>query len=207
MSSSPTVRYFLIALGWDFVALGVIGIFLPVMPTTIFLILAAACFAKSSEKFYTVNYINTNCSLTVSNLSSQLVPEETIWDLDYEIDNGILSSSFNLKNEDETIENVTVDTMYMKIDIDLSALSDPSNTENMDESSMIDWYFDSYPNMEGFFASFYTEPANPQPDNEIEITASTYGGTGPYSYQWKFDDGETTDWLDDPSISRIFEKQ
>ena len=34
------------------VALGVIGIFVPLMPTTIFFILAAACFARSSEKFY-----------------------------------------------------------------------------------------------------------------------------------------------------------
>jgi hypothetical protein len=32
--------------------LGIIGIFLPLMPSTIFFILAAWCFARSSEKFY-----------------------------------------------------------------------------------------------------------------------------------------------------------
>ncbi|MCX6169861.1 MAG: YbaN family protein [Ignavibacteriales bacterium] len=39
-------------LGWLFIVLGTIGIFLPLMPTTIFFILAAWCFARSSEKFY-----------------------------------------------------------------------------------------------------------------------------------------------------------
>ena len=51
-SSNKLVRISLIIAGWILVGLGIIGIFLPVMPTTIFLILAAACFARSSEKFY-----------------------------------------------------------------------------------------------------------------------------------------------------------
>lgn len=49
---SKTLRYFLIGLGTFFVALGIIGIFLPLMPTTIFLLGAAACYARASERFY-----------------------------------------------------------------------------------------------------------------------------------------------------------
>ena len=51
-STNPLTRAFWLGLGLVCVALGAIGVFLPLLPTTIFLIIAAYAFARSSERLH-----------------------------------------------------------------------------------------------------------------------------------------------------------
>lgn len=51
-TKNPLLKILWIFLGCLFVGLGALGAVIPGMPTTIFLVVAAACFIRSSQKLY-----------------------------------------------------------------------------------------------------------------------------------------------------------
>lgn len=51
-SNNLVLRWFWLIIGLLLTGLGLIGIFIPGLPTTIFMILAASCYFKSSQRLY-----------------------------------------------------------------------------------------------------------------------------------------------------------
>jgi len=83
----PVKRIVLTAAGFLSLALGVTGIFLPLLPTTPFLLLSAACFIRSSDRLYRWltghrflgNYIKYYMDYRAITLKSKIVSLAGLW--------------------------------------------------------------------------------------------------------------------------------
>lgn len=65
--SDKLIKQGLIVAGTISTAIGILGIFVPLLPTTPFLLLAAACYMRSSERFYRWLLNNRLCGTYIRN--------------------------------------------------------------------------------------------------------------------------------------------
>lgn len=52
LHQNPIMRWVFFVMGFVFVGLGILGLIVPGMPTTVFILLAGYCWAKSSRRFH-----------------------------------------------------------------------------------------------------------------------------------------------------------
>jgi uncharacterized membrane protein YbaN (DUF454 family) len=84
---SGPVRSILIAAGVLCAGLGIAGIFIPLLPTTPFLLLAAACFARSSDRLHhwlmtnrwVGDHISSYMEHRATTLATKVVSVTTLW--------------------------------------------------------------------------------------------------------------------------------
>lgn len=81
------IKPLLIMLGSFFLGLGIFGIFIPVLPTTPFLLLAAGCYVRSSDRLYKWllnhyifgKYISDFRTNRAISLNSKIISLITMW--------------------------------------------------------------------------------------------------------------------------------
>lgn len=127
-SSNQFFKWMLITAGIIFVGLGILGIFLPILPTTPFLLLASACFARSSKKFYDwllnnklfgdyiKNYREGRCvPLKVKVFTISLLWITILFSIYYVIDNFLLEVILFIIATVVTIHIITIKTYKNKV--------------------------------------------------------------------------------------------
>ena len=67
MGRQKAKKFFFLSLGTLSFATGILGLFLPLLPTTCFILLAAYCFSKSSDHFYQKLLLHKRFGPTIQN--------------------------------------------------------------------------------------------------------------------------------------------
>lgn len=90
----------LIVLGAIFLLLGVLGIFLPLLPTTPFILLSAFFWARSSEKFHTWLLENKRFGPMIHNWeTNRVIPVKMKWLSTIMMNGAIMSTAFTMSND------------------------------------------------------------------------------------------------------------
>jgi PKD repeat protein len=137
----------------------------------------------TSMEQYDIIYSNHTCQLTDTNDVTNLTSS------DFSVTDGTLSITFNLKSAEETYESLQVTSFFMKVNFS----SENIPTDPDDLANFYVYLLDVAPNPPLEIFEAYA-PNIGSAGEEIQFNGSVSPLTGqpPYSYEWNFGDGETS---------------
>ena len=139
---------------------------------------------STSYETYIITYVNKVCTIAYGSDYE----ETNLSDSNFSVENEVLTVSFELKTSNETYEDMSGATTFMKVDWSSIPTDPDANIDDIDEIFI--YLMDTAPDLPLMVDAYATSTA--EVGLAVEFEGNPYFGQQPYEFHWDFGDESTS---------------